>query len=447
MVKMNYSREKLLFDTVERDNILPLTSRCSLNCIFCSHKNNPPEVKTHAFGDLELDLIKQLAEFINPQKPLFIGESATRIIEGEPFLHPKINKILDLLHKKWPDLNLRITTNGSHIGDNELSHLKKFDNLELNISVNGPDAEARKFLMNDQNAENVFTLLPKLQKLGILFQVSIVSMHHITGLGFIKRTMDRMELYQPDSLRIFLPGFSKYAANNFIFKDNIYDELKDFVDQISEDYSYPIIVEPQIISSLDAEILGIINKSPAFLAEIKKGDIIEEVNGEKSESRVDAFHKIKKSKNPNLTVKRNSKIINMQIIKEREERSGLIMSYDITPFLKEKFLGYLEQSKNIKTVIITSELAFPLLKYLVDNNCKDNYKFRLIKAKNEFFGGSIMSAGLLLNSDIISAVENLDFSFERIILPEIIYDYYGYDLSMCSYTMLEEKLNSEIILL
>ncbi len=123
------------------------------------------------------------------------------------------------------------------------------------------------------------------------------------------------------------------------------------------------------------------------------------------------------------------------------------MSYDISPFMKEKFLGYLKQCRNISTAVITSELAYPMLKYLVDKNSKDNYKFQLIKAENKFFGGSIKSAGLLLNSDIFSALEKYSFSFERIILPEIIYDYYGYDLSMSSYIELEKKYKSEIILI
>ncbi len=294
---MNYSREKILFDTVQRDNILPITSKCNLNCIFCSHKNNPPEIKTFSFGDLSLNVIKQLIEFIDPEKPLIIGESATRIIEGEPFLHPEINTVLEVLYKEYPKINLKITTNGSHIGDKELYQLQRFKNLELNISVNGPDAEARKILMNDKNAENVFILLSKLKKYGILFQASVVSMHHITGLGFIKRTLDRMELYGPESLRIFLPGFSRHAPDNLTFSGNIYNELNDFIDKVDGDYSYPIIIEPQIISNLDAATAGVIDKSPAYIAGIEKGDIIEEIDEDKAESRVDAFYRIKKTKN------------------------------------------------------------------------------------------------------------------------------------------------------
>jgi len=444
---VNYSREKLLFDTVQRDNILPITSKCSLNCIFCSHKNNPPEIETFSFGDLSLKVIKQLIEFIDPKKPLIIGESATRIIEGEPFLHPQINTVLELLYKKYTEINLKITTNGSHIGDEELYQLQRFKNLELNVSVNGPDAEARKILMNDKNAENVFILLSKLKKYGIFFQASIVSMHHITGLGFIKKTLDRMELYSPESLRIFLPGFSRHAPDNLTFSGNIYNELNDFIDKISENYSYPVILEPQIISNLDAVIAGIIDKSPAYKAGIKKDDLIEEIDGDKSESRVDAFYRIKKAENPNLRIVRGNEIINLKIIKKEGEKSGLIMSYDISPYIKEKFLGYLKQCINVSTVIITSELAYPMLKYLVHNNSKDNYKLKLVKAKNKFFGGSIMSAGLLLNSDIVSVLEKNNFSFKRMILPEIMYDYYGYDLSMSSYTELEKIYKSKIILI
>src|SRR6056297_2859675 len=107
---MYKSKKEILFKTVKEDNILPITSICRLNCIFCSHKNNPSQIETYSFGHLELELIKRMVEFLDHSRPVIIGESASKIIEGEPFAHPDIIEILNYLRKRWPDIEIKITT-------------------------------------------------------------------------------------------------------------------------------------------------------------------------------------------------------------------------------------------------------------------------------------------------------------------------------------------------
>lgn len=114
-MKNKRTKEEILFKTVKEDNILPITSICKLNCIFCSHKNNPPEIETYSFGHLEFDLIKTMIEFLDPERPVFIGESASKIIEGEPFVHPEIFKILKYLRQRWPEIEIKITSSGSFL--------------------------------------------------------------------------------------------------------------------------------------------------------------------------------------------------------------------------------------------------------------------------------------------------------------------------------------------
>jgi NifB/MoaA-like Fe-S oxidoreductase len=444
------SREEILFKTVKEDNILPITSICKLNCIFCSHKNNPPQIETHSFGHLEKELIKTMIEFLDPDQPVFIGESASKIIEGEPFVHPEIYQILEYLRQRWLDIEIKITTSASFLKIEKLNFLKTLEPLELNISLNAPAPEERVFLMNDSRPNNVFKIIPELKKLKFKFSASIVSMHHLKGFDYLRRTFDYLEKYQPEVLRVFMAGFSRYADPEIVADAGEYQKLKQFIDKIRNDYSYPIIPEPQLLNNFKAEINDIIKNSPAAETDLKAGDIIEKVDQKAVVSRVNAFYQIKAAKNPEVEVQRAEKNKKIIIKKEKDDSSGLIMSYDLNRKDKNTLKAYADQSsKNKKgiTVILASEAGYELLFNLIKNNLKATEKLKLLKVKNELFGASIIAAGLLTNYDIIKSLNKIDKNIEKIILPEIVYDYYGNDLLGNHYTELEEKFRAELILI
>jgi sulfatase maturation enzyme AslB (radical SAM superfamily) len=450
-MKSKRTREEIIFKTVKEDNILPITSICKLNCIFCSHKNNPPEVETYNFGHLEFELIKRMIEFLDPEQPVFIGESASKIIEGEPFVHPDIYKILKYLRQRWPEIEIKITSSGSFIELKRIDFLKKLKPIELNISLNGPAPEERVFLMNDSQPDNVFKLLPKLKKNKINFEASIVSMHHLKGFEYLKRSFDFLEKYPPQSLRVFLAGFSNYADQDLAVDSSEYYRLNNFINKQRANYSYPIIIEPQLMSSLAADVNNVTANSAAAKANLKSGDLILKVNGKTVKSRVDAFYKIKSAKNPKIELKRGEKQINTIIEKEEGISSGLIMSYDLSLNQINKLKAYAEASKkdkkNHETLIISSQFAYSFLKKMLAPYLNSNYNLNLLKAKNYFFGGSIAAAGLLCNQDLIKIIKKSDLKVDRIILPEIIYDYYGNDLLGKHYSELEDNFKAEVILI
>ncbi len=445
------TKEEILFKTVKEDNILPITSICKLNCIFCSHKNNPPEVETYSFGHLDFELIKTMIEFLNPEQPVFIGESASKIIEGEPFVHPEIYQILKYLRQRWPEIEIKITTSGSFLELKQVELLKKIKAVELNISLNAPAPEERVFLMNDSNPENVFKLIPELKKNKIDFEASIVSMHQLQGFSYLKRTFDFLETYPPKSLRVFMAGFSRYADKNLITDSSEYNRLAEFISDKKMKYSYPIIIEPQRFSNLQAEVNAVLADSAAAAAGLKSGDIILKVNDVKVESRVDAFYKIKSAAGPELEFRRAGQKMSAVLNKKADQNSGLIMSYDLNLEQKRKLGAYAEEAargekKNL-TVILCSLLAYEFLNNFLQPYLNSNQNLKLLQIENNFFGGSIIAAGLLTNRDIIDGLAHIDQKIDRIILPEIIYDYYGNDLLGESYSQLEDKFEAELILL
>lgn len=450
-LKTSRSREEILFKTVKEDNILPITSICKLNCIFCSHKNNPPQVETYSFGHLELELIKTMIEFLDPEQPVFIGESASKIIEGEPFVHPEIYQILKYLRQRWPEIEIKITTSGSFIELEQIELLKNLEPLELNISLNAPAPEERVFLMNDSRPNNVFKVISKLREYNIFFEASIVSMHQLQGFEYLKRTFEFLENYPPQSLRVFIAGFSSYAAENLVIDQDEYYKLAHFITKIKGEYTYPIIIEPQQISSLQAEVKAVMADSAAEASGLKEGDIIVKVDQQKVESRVDAFYKIKAAVKPEIEFIRENKKMLTIISKEKNQSSGLIMSYDLSLEQKRKLKAYAEESEkehnNHLTVILCSQLAYGFLKEFLQPDLNSAQNLELLQTENQFFGGSIIAAGLLTNQDLIKSLSSLDKKIERIILPEIIFDYYGSDLLGNHYSQLEDEFGAEVILI
>jgi molybdenum cofactor biosynthesis enzyme MoaA len=102
-----------ILKTVQMYNILPVTSSCSSGCVFCSHKNNPVDIEVFNLPRLSFSEICDMAEFLDGSKKIVIGESASRIIEGEPFIREDMLDIIKYLRKKFSRAEIEITTGGS----------------------------------------------------------------------------------------------------------------------------------------------------------------------------------------------------------------------------------------------------------------------------------------------------------------------------------------------
>ena len=74
--------------SISQFNVLPVTSKCNFSCLFCSHKQNPPDIKVFSVPDLSLSGLIDIIDFLDKDRKIVIGESATNIIEGEPFCNP-----------------------------------------------------------------------------------------------------------------------------------------------------------------------------------------------------------------------------------------------------------------------------------------------------------------------------------------------------------------------
>ena len=488
----------ILLKTVQDDGILPITSVCNMACQFCSHRNNPPGLDVHRLGHLDLELIEELLQYLDPEGPVIIGESATRIIEGDPLAHPEFFQIIELVRESFPRKEIRITTNGSFLDRERVDFLAGRRPVELNISLNCSSPAERVFLMADRRPEQVFTALELLAERELVFHGSIVAMPHLMGWESLGRTIELLNGYGAKSIRIFLPGFTRYSSARMQFPvEEMYGMIAEFIEGY-KGLDTPVLLEPPVINDLQAVVKGIIPGSPAARSNLKKGALITAVNGERPLSRVDAFQRILVSANPLLQYEQEGvggEPVRGELVLEKEagERSGLILDYDLDPAVMDQLTRAFLQNRDKRIALLTSvaaegimgafldyyrhslkHLYNPLQQDSVQGNCVRQSRLSpdrqsacriegagqrggtgqaegpleaagregcidLLVAENRFFGGSIIAAGLLTVSDIMDRLRESSQSYDLLLLPGIIFDNFGNDLSGRNYREIEEE--------
>lgn len=424
-------------------NILPLTSACNVRCVFCSHRQNPPGVEVYRIAPLSLVEVEQALSFMDPEKPVVIGESVTRIIEGEPFTHPAVREILQLVRTAFPDTTIQITTNGSLIDEQAADLLSRLGNVVVYLSLNSAGVVGRALLMGDESADKSIRSAALLRDCGVPFHGSVVAMPHLVGWGDLDETVRYLCAGGAETVRVFLPGFTALAAPALRFKPSLWEELNAFVTRLRGEVEVPLTCEPPLISDLAAEVAGVIRNTPAAEAGIRSGDVIEAVNGLPVHSRVHAFQQVLKAASPEVAVRRGSEALTLHIKKPPGRRSGLVMDYDLDPGLIGEMARAARRRGAAGVLVLTSELAGPVINRGLEQFWQGGAEVEAVAVKNHFFGGSIRAAGLLTVADFSAALENfLEKSTgkkpELVLLPGAAFDHRGRDLTGRSYLELEE---------
>lgn len=452
---MDGKEKYLLLKTVQKNNILPVTSHCNMRCKFCSHYQNPAELKVYSFGHLEVDLIEEMIDYLPEKEAVILGESATKIIEGEPFYHPEIEKILSFIRKKWSKKKIKITTNGSFLNKSMVSFLADLENIELNVSLNCADSSERAFLMSDKNGKEVFQGIELLSEYGLAFNGSLVALPHLMGWDSIEKTVSFLDKYGAETIRVFMPGFTDYTNDEDMrFKEDLYNKLKKFVEKLEGKYQSPVIFEPPWLDNFKAVIEGVIDGLAAKEAEIETGDIIEKINGRKVVNRVDGFLTAKKLRNPVLGIrKKDDSYKEVFLEKSENKRPGFVVHYDLHPQIIDDIGQKIERHRPDEVILMTSVMARGMIEYLTKNHLKPRFsgkEFVVLETDNNFFGGSIVTAGLLIVDDLIRRLKIYNFAERKkilILLPGIIFDDFGKDLIGNSFNKIEDKFKVDVELI
>lgn len=429
----------LLLEAASRDNILVLSTNCSTSCVFCSHFQNPGEVEAYYVDKLDRGQIDTLIEFLDENRKIVIGESATRICEGEPFLREDIIGILRSMRLKYKAAPIQITTSGIHLNEAVLSELKGLGNIELNVSLNSYSIEGREKLYRGKAHMSAVEAVKLLEIYDIAFSGSIVAMPHLVGWEDIRETILFLNEHNASTIRVFMPGYTRFTKG-VLPPGDIGSSLRQFVSEIRGSIDVPLIVEPSGVQNLDAVIEGVIKGSAAWNAGLAAGDRVLKVNGKEAASRADAYYSILKSGNPRLQVLRGGEAVEVEIKKQAKAASGLVFNYDIHPDEINAIKKGILRNSGSRCLLLASELAYPILAACIEQNAS----VRIEAVRNGYFGGNIACAGLLTIHDIEAHIRSLKAQTDVVMLPSIMFDSSGRDLMGRHYKEIEEGLGIKV---
>lgn len=433
--------ESLIYYSAQQANILPITSVCNVRCVFCSHRQNPPGVKSYRIPPLTIQQIRQTIEFMDAEKPVVIGESVTKIMEGEPLTHPDFLTIMAEIRKLLPKTPIQVTTNGNLLTTQMATALREFAPISVNLSLNSATKDTRTKIMGDRLARQGIAAAEVLHQYNIPYHGSIVAMPHITGWHDLEQTIIYLARYGAQTVRVFLPGYSKLAPLELHFDPSLWDELRAKVAQLRKRVAIPITCEPEKITDLNAEVLGVIKDSAAQRGGVKAGDTIIAVSGQQVFSRVHCFNLVLAASNPLLTVVRAGQTLSLGLEKQCQAPSGLVMAYDINPEVVQDMELAIRRHRARHVLALCSPLAETLLQVALQGFYTGETTIHLHSVPSTFFAGSIMAAGLLVVEDFATAYQQLADAptYDLVLLPKVAFDQRGRDLTGQSYLDLEQK--------
>lgn len=415
--------------------MLPLTGRCNLSCCFCSHNQNPPGTKAYSFPPLETGRLLELIPFLDPNQKIVIGESATRLREGEPLTHPDFRTLLDQLRCRFPGALLQVTTNGSLLDDERIRHLASLAPLELVLSLNSASRRGRRLLMRDPWPGAAAQAVEKLIQAGIPLHGSVVAMPHLVGRNDLQDTLVFLNGTGAKTIRLMLPGYTRCTDRSLVPPPGTLERCWDLAGQLRGSFSAPLLVEPPQIDNFEPQIEGVIAGSPAARAGLKAGDRILSIDGITPLSRVDAFTRARRGKSPILTALRNGNELRFELGKEKEEAPGFAVSYDLDPEQVERVRRNLVPGE--ETLMLLSSAALP--RWRLARELFQLEGLHLVSVTSQFFGGNISCAGLLTVSDFAYVLKReRRLHSGRVLIPAVAFDSGGRDLQGRPYSLLNE---------
>lgn len=423
-------------------NILPITSRCDTRCVFCSHKNNPPEIDVIYIGVRTLDEIAQTMNYLDPRQAITIGESASSIIEGEPFTHPGFREILIALRSRFPQTPVAITTNGHYLTCSMVDFISGLGNISLNISLNSASVKGRKLLMGDTEEQTEQTLagIIMMAERGIPYGSSMVAMPQLTGWDDMRNTIQFLSDHKATVIRVCMPGFSgKAMRSSFPDGDTIHAELREFIFGLSTELRCPVLIEPSYVANLIPEISGVIKDSPAWLAGIRRGDAIRSVNGREPRCRVEAWKMLEPRGPMRIVALKDGTVEEHLWLNPHNGGSGIVMEYDFDMGRAEVIRQLILRQPG-KTLLLASEFGYGVVRAILELLRLSDDCAEVIPVKNLTFGGSIKASGLLTVDDYEVAFKNWQTRNKerpsQLLVPVESFNSLGFDLKHRHYAQL-----------
>ncbi|MCR4397907.1 MAG: radical SAM protein [Firmicutes bacterium] len=426
--------------------VLPITSECNLGCVFCSNRFNPPGVEAVSLPARGVDELRDSLDQLAGATRIVLGESATRICEGEPLTHPAFERILCMVRDRYPDIPLRVTTNGTLLTEALARRLSSLGDIEVTVSLNSTSAAVRRALMRDDDPARVLDGIRRLHDWGVRFHGSVVVLPHGPGAEDALETVRFLGSHGARTCRLLVPGYTRCVSSpEFSVPRTAVERLARCA---SEWTTMPVTVEPPIPRDLSATIDGVIAGSPAQRAGLRRGDRILAVDGARPESKVHAFEAIYCGGEPVIEVERRAggraQRFGVKLDKRPREAPGIVMEHDVdVSRVREAVMSAARMWS--APVFISSGLGIRAVRVAMASLGGMGGEWstsRLFQARNSFFGGNIGCAGLLTVSDVSQVLEGLKrrgIVFDAVVIPGEFLDRRGRDITGRPYTDIESS--------
>jgi hypothetical protein len=343
--------------------------------------------------------------FLDPGRVITIGESATPIIEGEPFSHPGFSEVVALVRRVFPDTPMEITTNGRMLTGEIIALLEELGGIVVHVSLNSASERGRGLLMQETQEESRRTIagVGLLAASQVRFSGSLVAMPNLVGWDDIRETIVFLAEKGATAVGVVVPAFSSRAdPAAFPDSERIYAEVREFVGGLPPDTPCPVLVEPSYVSDLVPAVSGVVKGSSAWMAGIRRDDIFETINGRRPRSRVEAWNMLLPAGEVVAGIRRDGGVLSVSWTNRREGDAGVTMEYDFDPYraemVRDTVLGHQGYS-----VLLASELGHAVLRRALQIMDVAEPQAEVVMVKNRTFGGSIKAAGLLTVDDYLES--------------------------------------------
>jgi hypothetical protein len=183
--------EYILFRNDAEENSIVVGGHCKNNCIFCSCLAQQKAGRKNWTEYISKDDLLSVIDYINPNKVITFGEGPS-FLSCEPFQHPDYLDLLNTLNTYFPNTKKLTTTVGKWIKPEHYEILIK-SNIEFIVSANSFIPEERKEIMHSE--DDYFGMVNFLKECHSI--VKKVSFLHAGNLDNLKRSLEIMYRIHP----------------------------------------------------------------------------------------------------------------------------------------------------------------------------------------------------------------------------------------------------------
>jgi hypothetical protein len=402
--------------------------------VFCSNLQNPPGVERYVIRPRPLEAVLGHIPLLRSHEKVVIGESATRIIEGEPYTHPHINEVLLEVRRRMPGAAIAVTTNGMLLRPDDVSALSAAG-AQVTLSLNALGPRARREMMGDRSPSRVVEAAGALARAGIELYGSMVALPALGTWSDFRDSVRFLAAHGAKAVRVFIPGFTRASAGPLIAEA---DEAQLFeeAETLTELTGVPVLVEPTALAAEAGRVAGVIPGSPASNSGIRLHDRVLSIDGTGVVTSTDAHDALNRAASPLVSVIRSGQKLEMRLAKPAGVRSGVIMKHDMD---KKRLVRTLDRLRTHpgRSAIVTSRLACGFWRAVLERHApgggegEGEFSCEVFAASNRFYGGNIACAGLLTVEDIEETMQSEAFrqwGATLALLPQEPFDPDGRDL-------------------